>query len=45
MFKIFKKIKNDLKCWKNPCYQIPTTCDGATWQYKNPPCGIMKKFG
>jgi hypothetical protein len=21
------------------------TCDSATWQHQNPPCGIMKTFG
>jgi hypothetical protein len=30
---------------KNSCHQIPMTCDGATWQYQNPPCGIMRNFG
>ncbi len=30
---------------KNPCHQVPMTCDGATWQYQNPPCGIMRNFG
>jgi hypothetical protein len=34
-----------LKVEKNPCDQIPMTCDGAIWQYQNPPCGIMKNFG
>jgi hypothetical protein len=30
---------------RNPWHQIPMICDRATWQYKNPLCGIMKKFG
>jgi hypothetical protein len=34
-----------LKVEKNPCHQIPTTCDGAIWQYQYPPCGVMRILG